>query len=77
MLGSVLMMICKSKVVSEGLVLSHFGKITLAVDQLVFMVRIAPLSKPSHPSLHPVRCCRLRHDGDERGNVDGTMNTGR
>lgn len=36
-LGSVLMMICKSKVVSEGLVLSHFGKITLAVDQLVFM----------------------------------------
>ena len=74
MLGSVLMMICKSKVVSEGLVLSHFGKITLAVDQLVFMVR---LSKPSHPSLYPVRCWWLRHDGDERGNVDGTMNTGR
>jgi hypothetical protein len=38
-LGSVLMMICKSKVVSEGLVLTHFGKVALAVDQLVFMVR--------------------------------------
>lgn len=74
-LGSVLMMICKSKVVSEGLVLSHFGKVSLAVDQLVFMVSASQPSGYRSLSMHErgasgcSLACSTKWNGGEQGGV--------